>query len=255
MLRIIARLDIKNGKVIKGIQLEGQRQIGDPIEIARKYYEDGIDEILIMDSVASLYGRSNLFHLVAEACKTVFVPITIGGGIRSLEDVKDALSFGADKVAINTALVHDIDLLKVLVTTYGSQCIVGSIEAKKTGNGWQAYIDNGREPTGKDVIEWAKTLEQNGVGELLVTSVDKEGMQKGFDLPLYEALDKAVSIPIIASGGAGRVSHLKDLEQKTELQGIAIAAILHYAKCTVQEVKNELQRTTTRRKYVHAGDT
>lgn len=249
MLRLIARLDIKNGVVIKGIHLEGQRRIGNPLEIAKAYYTHGIDEIIFMDSVASLYDRNSLFETVSEACRSVFVPITMGGGIRTIADVECALACGADKIAVNTALVRDPLLAERIAGVYGSQCLVGSIEAKRIANGWEAYISNGREPTGLDVIEWARELEQRGAGELLVTSVDQEGTQRGFDIPLYQQLANAISIPIIASGGAGNLPHFKELENKTELQGIAVASILHYAKSSIREIKAVLPRTSARRRY------
>ena len=253
MLRLIARVDIKNGIVIKGIHLEGQRRIGDPIQIAKAYYDQGIDEILFMDSVASLYDRSNLFHMVTEACRSVFVPITMGGGIRSLVDVERALTCGADKVAVNTALVRDPSLVEKIATVYGSQCLVGSIEASRKADGWEAYVSNGREPTSKDVITWARELEQRGAGELLVTSVDQEGTQRGFDIPLYQQLVEAVTIPVIACGGAGRLEHLSALDGAVEVQGIAIASLLHYSKASIDEAKAVLPRTSSRRKLAHAG--
>ena len=246
MQRLIARLDIKNGIVIKGIHLEGQRRIGDPVELARKYYADAVDEILMMDSVASLYGRSNLFHTISEACKTIFVPITMGGGIRTIEDVEQALAAGADKVAVNSALVNDPLLAEQIASVYGSQCLVGSIEAKRKGQGWEAYINNGREPTGRDVVEWAKELEQRGAGELLVTSVDQEGTQRGFDVDLCASVEAAVRIPVVASGGAGKLEHLRQLEARTQLQGVAVASLLHYDKARVSELKSVLPNTVSR---------
>lgn len=240
MQRVIARLDIKNGIVIKGIHLEGQRRIGDPIALAQKYYEQAVDEILFMDSVASLYGRSNLFHTISEACKTVFVPITMGGGIRSVEDVEQALAAGADKVAVNTALVNEPEFANRIAAIYGSQCLVASIEAKRIANGWEAYISNGREPTGRDVVGWAKELEQRGAGEILVTSVDQEGTQRGFDIELCAAVEAAVRIPVVASGGAGSREHLERLAARTDLQGVAIASLLHYGKYSVAELKMAL---------------
>ena len=174
MQRIIARLDIKNGHVIKGIHLEGQRKIGDPLEIAKKYYQNSVDEILIMDSVASLYDRNNIFDMISQACKSVFVPITMGGGIRSIDDVKAALNSGADKVAINSAIVNNPELVNEISNIYGSQILVASIEAKQKNDNWEVYINNGREPTGINVINWAKELERRGIGELLITSIDKK---------------------------------------------------------------------------------
>jgi len=246
MQRLIARLDIKNGVVIKGIHLEGQRKIGDPIDISNDYYAKGVDEILLMDSVASLYGRNNLFHMISEACRTTFIPITMGGGIREIADVEQALVSGADKVAVNTGLVSRPELAEEIARIYGSQCLVGSIEAKRRPKGWEVYISNGREPTGLDVVEWARELEQRGVGELLVTSVDQEGTQRGFDIELCAAVEDAVRVPVIASGGAGSLTHLKQLMDRTPLQGVAIASMLHYRKATVDELKSAIPGSVQR---------
>jgi len=246
MQRLIARLDIKNELVIKGIHLEGQRRIGDPVTIANDYYAQGVDEILFMDSVASLYGRNNLFHTISEACRTVFIPITMGGGIRSVKDVEHALMSGADKVAVNTGLVKCPQLAEEICAIYGSQCLVGSIEAKRRPNGWEVFISNGREPTGLDVLAWARRLEQLGVGELLITSVDKEGTQRGFDVELCAAVEDAVRIPVIASGGAGSLNHLADVFKQTPLQGIAVASMLHYSKATVRELKSAIPHSVSR---------
>ncbi|MTD94669.1 imidazole glycerol phosphate synthase subunit HisF [Hyphomicrobium sp. xq] len=247
MQRLIARLDVKNGIVIKGIHLEGQRRIGAPVELAANYYAQGVDEVLFMDSVASLYGRSNLFDTITEACKQVFVPITIGGGLRSVEDVELALAAGADKVAVNSALVRTPELATQIATLYGRQCLVASIEAKRVASGWEAYISNGREPTGRDVLDWVRELERRGAGEILLTSVDQEGTQRGFDIELCEAVEKAVRIPIVASGGAGKVRHLSQLDQTVHLQGIAIASLLHYGKATVAELKSALSDAHARK--------
>lgn len=248
MQRVIARLDIKNGIVIKGIHLEGQRRIGDPIEIARKYYAQNVDEIIMMDSVAALYGRSHLFHTISEACRTVFVPITMGGGIRSIADVEMALAAGADKVAINSALVREPDLTNRIASVYGSQCLVASVEAKRRDQGWEAYISNGREPTGLDVVDWAMELERRGAGEILLTSVDQEGTQRGFDIPLCKAVVEAVRIPVIASGGAGKLEHLRQLDEQVQVQAIAIASLLHYDKFTTSDIKSVLPSSLDRTK-------
>lgn len=253
MTRVIARLDIKNGAVIKGIQLEGQRRIGDPIEIATRYYEDGIDEILLMDSVASLYGRSNLFHTVSDACRKVFVPITMGGGIRSLADVEAALAAGADKVAVNTGLTRRPDLVGEIASVYGSQCLVGSIEAKWTGSGWEAYVSNGREPTGREVRHWARELQERGVGEILVTSVDREGTKRGFDIALCQLVAAEVSVPVIASGGAGSLADIRQLDEAVQVQGIAVASLLHYKLATIEAIKAQLPRSTVRRQQSDRG--
>jgi len=242
-LRLIARLDIKNEFVIKGIHLEGLRKIGDPIELAKKYYEDGIDEIVFMDAVASLYERNNLFHIIEKACEEVFIPITIGGGIRSIGDIEKALKAGADKIALNTQAIKTPAIVEEASRIYGSQCIVGSIESKRKDNGsWEAYVDNGREETGVDVIEWSQRLEQLGAGELMITCIDQEGTKKGFDNELIEIISAAVSIPVIASGGAGKVSHITELVSETKAGAIAIASMLHYKMSGIKEIKQGIHQ-------------
>ncbi len=240
-IRLIARLDIKNEFVIKGIHLEGLRKIGDPITLAKKYYEEGIDEIIFMDAVASLYGRNNLFHIIEVACKEIFIPITIGGGIRSVQDIDLALKAGADKITLNTQAIKNPSIIKEASRIYGSQCIVGSIEAKRKGITWEAYIDNGREQTGIDAIEWAKQLEDLGIGELCVTSIDKEGTKKGFDLELIKQISEKVDVPVIASGGANNsedIIHLCNSNKK--VNAVAVASMLHYNIESIKIAKHNL---------------
>jgi len=236
-MRQIARIDIKNQWVIKGVHLEGLRKVGNPNELARRYYQDGIHEIVFMDAVASLYDRNNLFDVIERASQDVFVPIALGGGIRTLNDVSRALDAGADKVIVNTAAVRNISFIGEIARKFGSQCIVGSIEAKKKDDGWEAYIENGREPTGLDVVDWAKQMEQAGIGELLVTSIDQEGTKRGFDIPLFTTLQNAVNCPIIVSGGYGKTAHLDALLQATAPSGVAYASVLHYKLQSVDEIK------------------
>lgn len=243
--RLIARLDVKNQFVIKGIHLEGLRKIGDPNEIAKKYYDEGIDEIIFMDGVASLYGRNNLFHIIEKACKNVFIPITIGGGIRSIEDIDNALKAGADKIALNTQAIKTPEIISEASRIYGSQCIIGSIEAKSIGVGkWEAYYDNGREPSGIDVVEWAQKLEKLGAGEIFITSIDQEGTKKGFEKDLIKKITDLVSIPVIASGGAGKIEHLQELINTTNISGIAIASLIHYNLKSIAEIKEKLNEST-----------
>jgi cyclase len=240
-VRIISRLDVKNEYVIKGIHLEGLRKIGDPNELAKKYYEDGIDEIIFMDAVASLYERNNLFHIIERACKEVFIPITIGGGIRKISDIEKALISGADKIAINTQAIKTPNIIREASRIYGSQCIIGSIEAKYRRDGiWEAYVDNGREETGINVIEWAKRLEDLGAGELIVTSVDQEGTKRGFDIKLIETIVSSVSIPVIASGGAGNVLHIEKLIKESKVNAVALASLIHYDLFKISDIKNTL---------------
>ncbi len=227
-VRLIARLDIKGENVVKGIHLEGLRVIGDPGRIAKRYYDHGIDEIIYMDIVASLYGRNNIIAIVQRAAEDIFVPLTVGGGLRSIEDIVAALRAGADKVAINTAVIARPEFLKEAAETFGSQCIVLSVEAKKRGDGkWEALTDNGRETTGVDVLDWVAEAERLGVGEVLVTSVDREGTRKGFDLDLLAAVRRNVSIPVIASGGAGGPDHLVPVLADDSADAIACASIFH----------------------------
>jgi len=240
-MRIIARIDIKNEYVIKGIHLEGLRKVGDPNEMARKYYAGGIDEIIFMDIVASLYERNNLFHIIEKACEEVFIPITVGGGLRTLEDIEQALNSGADKVAINTFGIRNPEFIREAALKYGSQCIIGSIEAKRKGDRWEAYVDNGREKTGVDVLEWAARLEELGAGEILLTSVDQEGTQKGFDVELVRKVNEIVSLPVILSGGMGRLDHISEVVDQTCPSALAFAAVFHYDQLTVSDIKEYLR--------------
>ena len=238
ILRIIARLDIKGANLIKGIHLEGLRIVGDPQVHAEKYYNDGADEIIYMDTVASLYGRNNLLDVVTRATEHVFVPMTVGGGIRSVEDARALLRAGADKVAINTAAVKEPRLITKISDVWGSSTIVLSIEAKQTAPGkWEAYTDNGRERTGLDVVQWAEQGAQLGAGEIFLTSVDQEGTKNGFDCELISAITKSVDIPVVASGGFGKLEHLKELMQVSKPTGVAIADSLHYKKFNFNEIR------------------
>ncbi len=238
-LRLIARLDIKGVNLIKGIHLEGLRVVGDPQIHAAKYYQDGADEIIYMDTVASLYGRNNLVDVVSRATEHVFVPITVGGGIRSVEDARTLLRAGADKVAINTAAIKEPKLISQLSDVWGSSTIVLSIEAKKTGDKrWEAYTDNGRERTGLDVGQWAETGANLGAGEIFVTSVDQEGTRKGFDCELVAEITKRVDVPVIASGGFGSLDHLSQLVKTAKPTGVAIADSLHYNRYSFDQIRS-----------------
>ena len=238
-LRLIARLDIKGANLIKGIHLEGLRVVGDPQIHAAKYYQDGADEIIYIDTVASLYGRNNLVDVVSRATEHVFVPITVGGGIRSVEDARTLLRAGADKVAINTAAIKEPKLISQLSDVWGSSTIVLSIEAKKTeDNKWEAYTDNGRERTGLDVAQWAETGAKLGAGEIFITSVDQEGTRKGFDCELVAEITKRVEIPVIASGGFGSLDHLSQLVKTAKPTGVAIADALHYNRYSFEQIRS-----------------
>lgn len=237
-VRLMARLDIKAPNLIKGIRLEGLRVIGDPYTYAKKYYEAGVDEILYMDIVASLYGRNNLSDIIEHTARDIFIPITVGGGIRSAEDAKRLLRSGADKVAINTAATERPEVISEIAEKFGSQCMVISIEAKrKDGGGWEAYTDNGREHTHRDVLEWVVECEKRGAGEVLLTSVDNEGTRKGFDVELVQAVTEAVKIPVIASGGMGELKDVEDVVKAGRADAVAIADGYHYDRFTVDDVR------------------
>lgn len=236
-MRFIARLDVKGENLVKGIQLEGLRKLGRPNEFARRYYSEGIDEILYIDIVASLYERNSLLPIIERATDDIFVPITVGGGIRSLGDVRAGLEVGADKVAINTAALRRPELINEVAEAFGSQCMVLGVEAKRTGSGkWECYFDNGREKSGKDALEWVKEGAKRGAGEILLTSVDQEGGQKGMDTELLAAVSSAVSIPVIASGGVGALEHISEAVE-TGVDAIAMAHVLHYGKLSIVEAK------------------
>lgn len=242
-VRIISRLDIKGENIVKGIHLEGLRIIGDPATYAEEYYLQGVDEILYMDTVASLYGRNNILSVVREAAKNLFVPLTVGGGISSIEDITSALRHGADKVAINTAAVKDPEFLKKASRVFGSQCIVLSVEAKQRDGYWEALTDNGRELTGLNVIDWVKYAEDLGVGEILLTSVDQEGTGNGYDLDLLKAVRETVDVPIIACGGAGNPQDLAVAALESRVDAAGCASILHYKKSTIPEIKNIMTKS------------
>jgi imidazole glycerol-phosphate synthase subunit HisF len=237
-IRLIARLDIKGPNLIKGIHLEGLRVIGSPNDHALKYYQQGADELIYMDCVASLYGRNSLGDIIQRAAKDVFVPMTVGGGIRSVEDATNLLRCGADKVAVNTAAVANPQLISDISQRFGSQCMVLSIEAKQISpNKWEVYTDNGRERSGLDIIDWVKKGVDLGAGEILLTSVDREGTRKGFDIPLIQAVTQEVSVPVIASGGMGEPEDIVDAVLDGEADAIAMADILHYSRATVGDIR------------------
>ncbi|QWD00746.1 imidazole glycerol phosphate synthase subunit HisF [Polynucleobacter paneuropaeus] len=246
-MRVIARLDVKNQFVIKGIHLEGLRKVGDPNLLAKAYYEAGVDEIIFIDAVASLYNRNNLFSILQKASEEVFVPITIGGGLRNLADVEQALDAGADKVALNTAAVHEPKLIEGIAKRYGTQCVVASVQAKRIGDGWEVYIETGREKTGVQVLDWVKQLQDLGAGEILITSVDQEGTKSGFDVRLVEAVNNAVSIPVVVSGGYGKPQHIQDLVSATLPSGICFASALHYKLETIDSLRLNIQQSELNR--------
>jgi cyclase len=241
-MRTIARIDIKNESVIKGINLEGLRKVGDPIDLAKKYYSEGIDELLIIDSVASLYGRNNLFELIKKITNEIFVPITLGGGIRSLDDIENSLNSGVDKVAINSKALEEPNFLKEAVSNFGESTIVVNIEAKKiTNEKWEPYKFCGREKTNLNVINWIDTIQNKGCGEILLTSIDKDGTETGFDIELINAVYQLSHKPLIVSGGCGKLDDIKIISKKFKNVSVALASVLHYKTIKISEIKNILK--------------
>lgn len=237
-IRIIPRLDIKGPNVVKGIHLEGLRIIGKPETMASRYYDEGADELIYMDTVASLYGRNNLLDIVERTSSNIFIPLTVGGGLRSIDDIQTALRAGADKVALNTAAVRRPELIREAAERFGSSTIVISIEAKQQADGgYEAYTDNGREKTGRDAVAWAAQAADLGAGEILVTSVDREGTGEGFDLELTRRIAEAVGVPVLASGGAGKIEDVFEA-CGSGVQAVCLASMLHYEQARRHSSEN-----------------
>jgi cyclase len=239
--RIIPCLDVDNGRVVKGVQFVDIRDAGDPVEVARRYDEQGADEITFLDITASSDDRETMVHVVEEMASQVFIPLTVGGGIRKVEDVRTMLNAGADKVAINTAAVFNPEFVKEAAEHFGSQCIVVAIDAKSVGdNKWEIFTHGGRKPTGIDAIEWAKKMADYGAGEILLTSMDRDGTKDGFDLELTRAVADAVPIPVIASGGVGNLQHLAEGVTEGHADAVLAASIFHFGEFTVGEAKDSM---------------
>lgn len=241
--RIIPCLDVDNGRVVKGVKFVEIRDAGDPVEIAKRYDEQGADEITFLDITASHEDRDTMVHVVEEIASQVFIPLTVGGGIRALEDIRRMLNAGADKVTINTAAVNNPDLVREAAEKFGSQCIVVAIDAKKvsqTGepNRWEIFTHGGRKQTGLDAIEWARKMVSLGAGEILLTSMDRDGTKIGFDLELTRAISEAVTVPVIASGGVGNLEHLADGVLQGKADAVLAASIFHFGEYSVQEAKD-----------------
>ncbi len=239
--RIIPCLDVKSGRVVKGVHFCNLRDAGDPVELAARYEEEGADEIVFLDISATPEGRETMIHVARDTASVLSIPLTIGGGVRSLEHFGKLLSAGADKVSINTAAVRNPDLIARAAYEYGSQAVVVAIDAKRRPEGWwEVYVCAGTEPTGLDAVEWARRVEELGAGEILLTSIDYDGTQMGYDIPLTRAVSEAVGIPVIASGGAGNPEHVRQALVEGKADAALAASIFHYGKYTVREVKEYL---------------
>lgn len=239
--RIIPCLDVKDGRVVKGVRFVNLRDAGDPVEVAKKYSEEGADEITFLDITASHEKRKTMIDVVERTASEVFVPLTVGGGLRTVQDVRELLLAGADKVAINTAAVAEPDFVRRASRRFGSQCIVVAIDARRKENeGWEVFTHGGRNPTGIDAVGWARKMEEFGAGEILLTSMDRDGTEDGYDLSLTAAISKTVGIPVIASGGAGKLEHLLEAVKEGCADAVLCASIFHYGKYSINEAKEFL---------------
>jgi len=239
--RIIPCLDVDKGRVVKGVKFQNLRDAGDPVEVAKSYEEQSADELVFLDITASAEERKIMIEVVQRVAETVFIPFTVGGGVSSLEDIRRLLSAGADKVSINTAAVKNPQLIYESAKRFGSQCIVVAIDAKRSQRGWEVYIHGGRTPTGLDAVEWAKRVESLGAGEILLTSMDADGTKKGYDIELNRAVASAVSIPVIASGGAGTMEHFYEVFTQTNVDAALAASLFHFKEVSIPGLKAYLK--------------
>ncbi|WP_370459042.1 imidazole glycerol phosphate synthase subunit HisF [Aggregicoccus sp. 17bor-14] len=241
--RLIVCLDVKGGRVVKGVKFEGLRDVGDPVALAARYEKEGADEITFLDISASEEERSTLLDLVRQTAERLFIPLTVGGGVRTVDDVGRALRAGADKVSINSAAVTNPALLTACAERFGSQCVVASIDARREGDRWRVYTRGGKTPTDLDAVAWARECVRRGAGEVLLTSIDRDGARSGYDLALTQAVADAVSVPVIASGGAGSAEHVRAALQEGRADAALVAGILHDAVTTVDDIKGLLVKS------------
>jgi cyclase len=240
-IRVIARLDVKPPDVVKGVHFEGWRKMGKPEDLAVKYYQQGADEIFYIDCVASLFQRGIMRELVEKTSRNIFVPFCVGGGIRTVDDAAALLHSGADKVVMNTSALGRPELIRESAAVFGNQCVTVSVEAKRWDGWWECYTDHGRIRTGRNVLDWVREAEALGAGEFFVTSVDADGRRRGFDIDLMRKVSEAVTVPVVAGGGAGTIDHIEQVIKEARVDGVALASVLHYDLLTVSRIKEGLR--------------
>ena len=240
--RIIPCLDIKDGRTVKGVNFEGLRDAGDPVELARRYSEEGADELVFLDITATKEKRKTLVELVKKIAVEIDIPFTVGGGIGSTEEIADLLHAGADKVSLNSAIVRNPDLINEAAQQFGSQCIVAAVDAKRTGDQWTVFISGGSKNTGKDALKWIQEVEKRGAGEILLTSMDQDGTKEGFDIELLQKVNDFLTIPVIASGGAGTTQHCIDAIKEGNADAVLAASIFHFGEIAISELKEDLEK-------------
>lgn len=239
--RIIPCLDIKNGRTVKGVNFEGLRDAGDPVELAKRYSEEGADELVFLDITATLEKRKTLVQLVKKIAAEINIPFTVGGGIKTVEEIEELLKSGADKVSLNSSIVKDPELISRASSAFGAQAIVAAVDAKRNGESWNVYVKGGTQDTGLDAIEWMQEVEERGAGEILLTSMDRDGTKNGFDIDILSKINSLVNIPVIASGGAGTIQHCIDAVQKGNADAVLAASIFHFKEIEIWQLKDQMQ--------------
>jgi cyclase len=248
--RIIPCLDIKNGRTVKGVNFEGLRDAGDPVELAKRYSEEGADELVFLDITATLEKRKTLVDLVKRIAAEINIPFTVGGGIKTVDEIEELLKSGADKVSLNSSIVKNPELITKASAAFGAQAIVAAVDAKRNGESWNVYVKGGTQDTGLDAIEWMQEVEKRGAGEILLTSMDRDGTKNGFDIDILAKINSLVNIPVIASGGAGTIQHCIDAIKEGNADAVLAASIFHFKEIEIRELKAQMQSSNIEVRYI-----